>query len=99
MERIIDYMPPVWGNRNISCLNERCRFLRYGKGNYFAPHYDGQYRRPDGSERSYLTILFYLNDDFEGARTNFLSGKGDKFPVEFQTGSILIFEHDIYHEG
>ena len=32
------------------------RFLKYSDGQYFKPHMDGQYRRPDGSEASYITV-------------------------------------------
>ena len=32
------------------------RFLKYSDGQYFKPHYDGTYTRPDGSETSYITI-------------------------------------------
>lgn len=39
----------------------RLRFLRYDKGEYFAPHFDGQYRRENG-ERSYITVQVYLNE-------------------------------------
>ncbi|KAJ9655987.1 hypothetical protein H2198_005240 [Neophaeococcomyces mojaviensis] len=42
-------------------LNERLRFLKYGRGMYFRPHCDGSYVTPDGSEISYLTVHLYLN--------------------------------------
>lgn len=48
----------VW---QLSRLNERMRILRYGPGMYFAPHMDGVYETPDGSERSWLTVHLYLN--------------------------------------
>ena len=32
------------------------RFLKYSDGQYFKPHYDGTYTRPDGTETSYITI-------------------------------------------
>jgi len=98
MERLKGNLNYIWDKRRLSCLNERLRFLRYEDGNYFAPHMDGQYRRPDGVERSYLTILFYLNDDFIGGRTNFL-GYNEEYPATLKTGSILVFQHDILHEG
>merc|ERR1712034_257859 len=98
MERMKGRLPHIWAKRRLSCLNERLRFLRYEEGNYFAPHFDGQYRRPTGGERSYLTILFYLNDDFAGGRTNFL-GFNECLPATLKTGSILVFQHDILHEG
>jgi hypothetical protein len=44
-------------------LNERLRFLRYEKGMFFNPHYDGQYWTPDKNEVSYYTLQVYLNGD------------------------------------
>lgn len=45
----------------LSRLNERLRFLRYGEGQFFQPHYDGQYWTPDKKEVSYYTLQIYLN--------------------------------------
>jgi len=103
-KRIEDHLPKEWMGKEISGLNERLRFLRYEKGGYFAPHWDGSYMRPDRSERSYHTLILYLNDDFEGGQTNFLktrpvSDRKNEWPVGIKTGSVLIFQHDIYHEG
>ena len=55
------------GARKLVGLNERLRFLRYHPGEYFAPHQDGSYRRPDGSESSLLTMMLYLNTSDKGA--------------------------------
>jgi len=63
---------------------------------------DGSYRRDNG-DRTYLTIQLYLNEGFKGGSTTFLkrAEKSDKGDVEVvpKTGSILIFQHDLYHEG
>lgn len=48
---------------HLSRLNERLRFLRYGGGDYFRPHFDGCYVTPDGKEKSLFTIHLYLNGD------------------------------------
>lgn len=51
-------------------LNERLRFLKYNRGGYFVQHMDGVYIRPpqhpNYGERSMLTYLVYLNENFEG---------------------------------
>jgi len=44
-------------------LNERLRFLRYEKGMFFNPHFDGQYWTPDKKEVSYYTLQVYLSGD------------------------------------
>lgn len=98
-QRVKDFIPPIWNQRERVSLNERLRFLRYHKGEYFAPHFDGEYRRKNG-ERSYITILFYLNDGFEGGNTTFLDMNGkQKYEVQLSAGMVLLFQHDILHEG
>ncbi|XP_078582749.1 uncharacterized protein LOC144865702 [Branchiostoma floridae x Branchiostoma japonicum] len=104
-ERIKQYVPRRWARRKVLGLNERLRFLKYGPGNYFHPHMDGSYRRENG-ERSYLTLMLYLNEGSTGGATNFISpmfATGDKIkekvPVIPKPGRVLVFQHDIYHEG
>lgn len=58
-------------------LNERLRFLRYDSGMFFAPHKDGSYHRPDGTQQSMLTVMLYLNtcgQDYQGGMTRFVKG-------------------------
>lgn len=74
-------------------LNERLRFYRYDPGQAFRWHFDGAYRRPNG-ERSHLTFMVYLNDDFEGGDTRF-----EETVVEPRTGRALLFVHRQLHEG
>ncbi|KAK6192502.1 hypothetical protein SNE40_003955 [Patella caerulea] len=80
-------------------LNERLRFLRYDPGEYFKPHHDGCYQRDNG-EASLITLQLYLNEGFKGGSTTFLSATtGDRVEFVPKTGAILIFQHDILHEG
>lgn len=82
-------------------LNERLRFLRYDPGQHFSPHQDGSYPRSDGSgERSFLTLLLYLNADYDGGFTTFYSGfkEGDEeVPVVPAPGRLLLHEHRLLH--
>ena len=84
-------------------LNERLRFLRYDPGQHFAPHFDGSYPRPNGSgERSFLTLLLYLNADYEGAWTTFYGRDGDEagseaIGLEPAPGRVMIHEHTLLH--
>lgn len=80
-------------------LNERLRFLRYDPGERFEPHHDGMYVRPDGIERSYITVQLYLNGGFEGGSTTFLGSLEDRLEVVPMPGRVLVFEHRILHEG
>lgn len=99
-ERIKQFVPQVWNGHQALGLNERLRVLRYDEGEYFAPHFDGSYQRDNG-ERSYITLQLYLNEGFEGGHTTFLplDGSARAVPCIPKTGRVLIFQHDILHEG
>jgi hypothetical protein len=98
--RICDHIPVTFKSQKVCGLNERLRFLRYDSGDYFKPHYDGRYLKPDGSEFSLITIQIYLNEDFSGGETTFLSkSTDDRLEVVPKTGMILIFDQTLYHEG
>lgn len=88
-----DYIPSDFLDRELIGLNERFRFYRYSPGQKFDWHSDGYYERDNG-ERSQFTLMFYLNDDFEGGSTDF-----EKVKVEPKKGDALIFWHPLYHCG
>lgn len=76
-------------------LNERFRFYRYKDGQQFKPHIDGAYKRSD-TEVSLITMLLYLNDDFEGGETTLiLEGQ----IIKPKKGMMLLFDHKILHAG
>lgn len=90
-------------------LNERLRFYRYSPGQRFALHRDGHYARSP-FERSFLTLLFYLNDDFQGGETVFpasmtratrhqLAPTDEMLSVKPSKGMALLFDHHMLHEG
>lgn len=102
-KRVKDYVPAVWNHRGtlweVVGLNERLRFLRYSPGDFFAPHFDGCYERENG-ERSFITLQLYLNEGFDGGDTTFIDIDTDAtVGITPKTGSVLIFQHDIYHSG
>ncbi|KAG0043143.1 hypothetical protein BGZ83_011780 [Gryganskiella cystojenkinii] len=108
-KRVQAYIPEVYEDRPRIEMNERLRFLRYGPGDKFEPHMDGEYRRTDGSGHvTKVTIQFYLNEGCVGGATSFLSeysfredrgGENEKLEVNPRTGQILIFQHNLLHEG
>ncbi|EED89377.1 predicted protein, partial [Thalassiosira pseudonana CCMP1335] len=84
-------------------LNERLRFLKYEPGQFFAPHQDIRYIRgpdsgPRAGETSHITVQIYLNEKCKGGSTRFLCGRR-YYDVTPKTGSVLIFDHDLLHEG
>lgn len=79
----------------LSGANERLRCYRYLPGQYFAPHFDGAFRR-SLEERSLLTFMVYLNDVEAGGTTNFNDLELSYTP---RRGSALLFNHHLRHEG
>ncbi|KNC98030.1 oxidoreductase [Spizellomyces punctatus DAOM BR117] len=103
LQRLRDVLPLTWSGRTLSRLNNQLKFLRYSKGHYFKPHFDGEYTTPDGSETSFITVQIYLNEGFSGGETTFLRFTGLErkilHSVTPKTGRVLIFEHEMLHEG
>jgi len=98
------------GNWTVVGVNERLRVLRYDPGTYFAPHFDGAYERvdpqhPQCGDISMITAQIYLNQGFQGGATAFLdpnewdNSEEGKIDVVPRTGSVLLFEHRLLHEG
>jgi len=82
-------------------LNERFRYCKYSEGETFSNHRDGHFFRGNDTE-SKMTFLLYLNDSYLGGETKFYSDKGKTellFSHQGKTGDVLIFDHDIWHEG
>jgi len=97
--RLHRFIPTYFRKFKKIAFNERLRFLRYNKQEFFAPHFDGRYTRPNG-EFSQITMLLYLNADFKGATTNFLDSDDDTYHApKITPGMVIMFQHDIYHEG
>ncbi|HEY9132836.1 MAG TPA: 2OG-Fe(II) oxygenase [Dyella sp.] len=86
-------------------INERLRLCRYGPGQQFRIHRDGVHHR-DPHCRSALTFMVYLTDgaEFDGGDTLFFAGgpgrPGDPVArIRPRRGSLILFDHDIWHAG
>jgi predicted 2-oxoglutarate/Fe(II)-dependent dioxygenase YbiX len=84
-------------------LNEHFRLLKYKQGQFFQAHTDESFvrRTSDGmgvGDMSCVSVHAYLSQNFKGGFTTFLS-EGRYLDVKPRTGSILLFQHDIMHEG
>jgi len=97
---------------------DRLRFYKYEKGEEYPEHFDGSYKRDitlDNGDQlrqhSFLTLLLYLNDDFDGGETRFFPDKQHcrflrdrelKEPTDVVVpvaGQALLNIHPILHEG
>jgi hypothetical protein len=105
-DRVKEHVPVIWDHHGalweVVGLNERLWFLRYSPGDYFAPHPECCYERENG-ERSFITLMLYLNEGFDGGDTTFIDIDTDDTDTAIgitpRTGNVLVFQHDIYHSG
>lgn len=102
-QRVKAVVPATFKGRSLVGINERLRFLRYTKGGVFYKHLDGAHRRgPESGERagelSFITILVYLNQGSVGGETRMFF-RDDSVTIVPEEGKVLLFQHDILHEG
>jgi len=78
---------------------EDLQVVKYGKGGYYKEHHDSVYEDDETSKKflksgghRMLTMLIYLNDDFEGGATRFVNLNKDVKPPKY--GSILFYPLD-----
>ena len=95
LERLRAELPTSLMGMTLSRLKSRMRCYRYEPGERFGPHGDQSYPGEPG-ERSLLTLMVYLNEDFEGGETAFL--ELDQVIVP-RRGMALLFQHMVLHEG
>jgi prolyl 4-hydroxylase len=94
--RVASAAPPdIHGHRLVGA-NELLRCYRYRPGMRFAPHPDGAFERNE-LERSFYTMIVYLNEGFAGGQTTFLVEP--EVVIQPRTGMALLFQHPIVHEG
>ena len=95
-------------------LNERLRFLKYNPGMHFLQHPDGHFSR-GRRERSFITLLLYLNEGYTGGHTTIWNAVGGQFgpwsdrpgqprtdpgvPVPPRIGMALVHDHRLLHES
>ena len=91
--RLSPYCPPTLDGWAAVGLHERLRFYKYRPGQRFRRHIDGASQRGPG-EKSFITFMIYLNDDFRGGQTRF-----DAVAVQPRVGMALCFMHAQKHEG
>jgi predicted 2-oxoglutarate/Fe(II)-dependent dioxygenase YbiX len=81
-KRVRAHVPRVLNGCRVIGLNEQLKFLRYKKGQYFAPHFDGSFRRKGHTgQHSKITLQLYLSDSTEssGGATRFIGGSRDRY--------------------
>jgi hypothetical protein len=95
-QRIEHIVPSVWTDgEEAAGLNERIRILRYEPGDEFKTHADGTFTRPGLGLISKLTLLIYLNDNYEGGYTTYLCERD--VPIVPSTGAVVLQDQNIMH--
>ena len=110
------HVPEVVDGQTATGINARFRFYRYGVGDFFKTHSDGAWpgsRVTNGKLindaypgwYSQYTYLLFLNEDYEGGRTQFLVSKSNPgqpartsedvelVSVKTPKGAVLCFPH------
>ena len=89
-------------------IKPKLRLCRYSSEGFFLPHYDEDVTKSE-YERSFCTIMIYLNDDFEGGATHFYNQHQRHYQIandehcvytyQPRTGDALLFLSQITHDG
>ena len=96
--RLCPLLPAELEGMSAAGLNERFRFYRYEAGQKFDWHRDGAFHRSD-REWSLLTLIFYLNDGYEGGETEFEYVTEGTLQITPRAGHALVFSHPLLHRG
>ncbi|MCA9041321.1 MAG: 2OG-Fe(II) oxygenase [Planctomycetaceae bacterium] len=103
-DRIGSCIPSLDGEEAVG-VDPGFRFYRYKPGQEFKRHKDGVVQNSLG-QKSKVSCLLYLNEDFQGGETVFLhySGKGENRQkheqiIKPEPGMVLLFRHERWHSG
>lgn len=92
---------PTYGNWKYHSFDNVQRINKYIPGGFYNPHYDGERIIKETDLRSFKTCIVYLNSEMTGGTTDFLNDNGTQIlhSIKPETGSVLIFNHHIWHTG
>jgi prolyl 4-hydroxylase len=86
-----------YGTWTPNAVNEKFRLCKYDVNGLFKPHRDGFFEK-DFNNRTFQTLMLYLNEDFDGGCTRFLEKINEPI-IKPKIGRAIIFDHYILHEG
>ncbi len=86
--------------RGFAGVGDGFRIYRYVPGQYFKPHRDGDVEA--AGTTGLVTVLIYLND-VDGGETIVMpdgySQRDSWITIAPRQGDVLLFSHDLWHEG
>jgi hypothetical protein len=80
-KRLSPMFPQEFRDMKIDSFADKLRLYKYGPGQYFKPHVDGEFFDRIHGTRSVFTVLLYLNNVKDGGRTLFYSAKYNNYCV------------------
>lgn len=86
-------VPAMWKGEKLVGGNPRLRIYRYDVGERHGTHWDTVVELSD-RVASRITVVFYLNDEFEGGATEFPELNQHITP---RRGRALLFQHRVLH--
>ena len=94
LSRVAGHVPTHLSSMTLLGANPRLDY-RYGPGERHGAHWDTVVEL-SGGVRSLVTLVFYLNEGFDGGQTDFVELRQSIVP---RTGRALLFQHRILHEA
>ncbi len=95
LARVAGSVPTLLSGQRLVGANPRLRVYRYGPGERHGAHWDTVVELAGGVQ-SLLTLVFYLNDGFDGGATEFPELGRTIAP---RRGRALLFQHRVLHEA
>ncbi|KAL3898762.1 MAG: hypothetical protein SGPRY_012776 [Prymnesium sp.] len=90
-----DLPPPLVGASKCAGCNPNLRLYKYEQGQRFGPHVDESNALADGT-KTQLTVLVYLNQEFEGGETAFYRdhrATREAYTFVPRQGAVLLHAH------
>lgn len=105
--RLREVLPATYQGHELVGFDEKIRFNVQYEGGQVAPHFDLASFQAN-SDRSFITVLIYLNDNFKDGHTRFFDNEAflsrnarsaKSLDIRPARGQVVIFQHDTYHCG
>ncbi len=97
-DRLKPYLEHLIKYNKIVKINRRLRFLKYTPGGYFEAHRDSCYFDVKSKTRSIITILIYLNEDYEGGFTHVFTEETNWFAIQPKIGKLILQHQSVLHQ-
>jgi hypothetical protein len=99
-DKTLHQFKEIHGEWKLDSINSHFRLCKYNNGGFFKKHYDEGFNPDEFTHRTLITIMIYLNEEYDYGETIFYNNKIEEiFRLKPKTGDCLIFNQNILHEG